>query len=102
MIAIKIVLVNPIKFTLVHVLTYRSISFQQVRMVTAIVCIKFLTAFQPAESFRMAKLSSNIGHLLNKNMATRLSTKRSFSDILSSNKHPNDNLILKSASNGDR
>ena len=101
MIAIKI-LVNPIKFILVHVLTYRSISFQQVRMVTAIACVKFLTAFQPAESFRMAKLSSNISHLLNKNMATRLSTKRSFSDILSNNKHPNDNLIFRSASNGDR
>ena len=101
MIAIKI-LVNPIKFILLHVLTYRLISFQQVKMVTAIICVKFLSAFQPAESFRMAKLSSNISHLLNKNMATRLSTKRSFSDILSNNKHPNDNLIFRSASNGDR
>ena len=96
------ILVNPIKFILLHFLTYRSISFQYVRMVTAIVCVKFLTAFQPAESFRTAKLSSNISHLLNKNMTTRLFTKRSFSHILSSNKHPNDNLILRSASNGDR
>ena len=96
------VLVNPIKFILVHFLTYRSISFQYVRMVTAIVCVKFLTAFQPTESFRMAKLSSNISHLLNKNMTTRLSTKRSFSHILLNNKHPNDNLIFRSASNGDR